>query len=618
MALPKPSDTPRSKPNSTDEKNDSQFVGLESPQFEVFKTNLFKSLDTMIGRFTTLLAMKKTQDRLNEENALEASKPIPDKKLKNSVSGSSALSNALAFFAGALAVYMSDKIKEIMNGIYEWADRTFTNFVKPILNTLKVLPIIGPAFVAAHRIITSITNAKAHQFEKDDDQSKNYRYSDFGDDTLDILIEDGDPFDLDEDDRVLGTVLGDASDKIESIKINEDDIIKGLTENGLAKIFNKPDIDDTLDISKDYSDFGDLSSASAPAPAPAAPAPAPAAPAPAPAPAAPAPAPAPAAPAPAPAAPAPAPAPAAPAPAPAPAAPAPASRPEGGDDTRLGASEPPPAVSPPAPAVPPPAPRPEGGATGATPGGGGAGAPAAQPAMTATPPPAIAAEPRPPAALPGKDSPTDKGVPQQDTTRPSNVSLGSNADLTRVDKDLLSRFFGLAKEYGKPLTITSAFRSDAKQAELWARANIFKEPGILMPAKPINTHIITWQGRTVKVEGSGKGKGSSHGPDREVTALDVVGDGKRAANILSPGLLQKYGLHIPFKRDEVHIEKIGEYPTQSQSGGSVATTQPIPGQTPSPTPVVVYNQGTDQTNITPAPSYRPPAVSPALAARRVG
>ena len=229
MALPKPSDTPRSKPNPTDEENDSQFVGLESTQFKVFKTTLFKSLDTMIDRFTTLLTMKKTQDRLNGETALEASKPIPDKKLKKSVGSTFSFSNALAFFAGALAVYLSDKIKETMNAIYEWADKTFTNFATPILNTLKVLPIIGPLFAAAHLMINTIANAKAHQFETEHDHDHD-------------SIEDGDPFDLDGDDQILGTVLGDATDTIKNIEITVDDIIDGLTKNGLDKIFNRPDI----------------------------------------------------------------------------------------------------------------------------------------------------------------------------------------------------------------------------------------------------------------------------------------------------------------------------------------------------------------------------------------
>ena len=556
MALPKPSDTPRIKPNPTDEENDSQFVGLESTQFKVFKTTLFKSLDTMIGRFTTLLTMKKTQDRLNEENALEASKPIPDKKLKKSVGVGSTFSNALAFFAGALAVYLSDKIKETMNAIYEWADKTFTNFATPILNTLKVLPIIGPLFAAAHLMINTITNAKAHQFETEHDHDHD-------------SIEDGDPFDLDGDDQILGAVLGDATDTIKNIEITVDDIIDGLTKNGLDKIFNRPDIPEPdLDMPDvpEPPEGGNDTGLVAPAPIP-----------------------------------------------------------EGGNDRGLGA----PAPAPAAPSsVAPPAPGPTrqrrrattnpnrgdlppvlGGPPAASSSGASETGSEAQPGQAGSGNAAPSA-PQTAPAPPGTGAPEEPGPQIQSTLdKPSNVTTESLANKkVEAKSDLLGRFYAFAKGLGTPVRINSGYRPDSYQAELWVRGNILKEPGIMTPAKPMATQTITYNGKSYTVPGGGRGSAHSAG-----SALDITVPGLsnvRSATKLD-GTLKQYGLYRPYIADDpVHI--------QVASGAAplpTGDTQNTPGETPKAPPNVKFNRGTNASKINPAPSYRYPAAPTPLAAR---
>jgi hypothetical protein len=160
--------------------------------------------------------------------------------------------------------------------------------------------------------------------------------------------------------------------------------------------------------------------------------------------------------------------------------------------------------------------------------------------------------------------------PVSGATPPPNVTLGNNVDVSQVDPDLLQRFYQAAQEYGKPVTINSGYRGDDYQAELWVRANIFREPGIYSPAKPRNTTTITYQGKQYTVEGGGRG--SAHGRGQ---ALDV-----------SPGpaldpFLRAQGLHRPHAAfDPPHVQKIGgeEYAAASQApaGTPQATTPRLP------------------------------------------
>jgi hypothetical protein len=129
--------------------------------------------------------------------------------------------------------------------------------------------------------------------------------------------------------------------------------------------------------------------------------------------------------------------------------------------------------------------------------------------------------------------------------KPKNVTLGPAAFFDVIDKTLLGSFFLAAKDFGKPISINSAYRSDPYQAQIWVRGRILKEKGIYTPARPKNTTTITYKGKSYTVDGSGKG--SKHGRGE---AIDMSTD--RTA--FDP-YLAKYGLHRPFKKDDApHVQ----------------------------------------------------------------
>ncbi len=129
--------------------------------------------------------------------------------------------------------------------------------------------------------------------------------------------------------------------------------------------------------------------------------------------------------------------------------------------------------------------------------------------------------------------------------KPKNITLGSAADLSGMDKTMLGRFFLAAKDFGKTITINSAYRGDAYQAQLWVRGRILNEKGIHTPARPKNTTTINYKGKQYTVDGSGKG--SKHGRGE---ALDISTDRSSFDPVLA-----KYGLHRPFKeKDPPHVE----------------------------------------------------------------
>lgn len=141
----------------------------------------------------------------------------------------------------------------------------------------------------------------------------------------------------------------------------------------------------------------------------------------------------------------------------------------------------------------------------------------------------------------------DTELPEQP---PPNVTIGPKTDLSKVDKKLLKRFYGFAKEFKRPVTINSGYRSDEYQAQIWVRGNIFHEPGIYTPAKPKNTTTITYKGQTFTVPGSGKG--SPHGRG---AALDVSVPGMGAMTGPVDSLFKKYGLKRPFlPKDPPHVQ----------------------------------------------------------------
>lgn len=177
---------------------------------------------------------------------------------------------------------------------------------------------------------------------------------------------------------------------------------------------------------------------------------------------------------------------------------------------------------------------------------------------------------------PGKESgPAPGGTAAETDKKPENVRLESDrVNLSRVDKDLLSSFYAAAKEYGRPVTIASAHRDDAYQAELWARGSL-GEKGIHTPAKPKRAQRVTikngpFVGRTVDVPGGGTG--SSHSDGRAI-------DSPTTSDPMFLSILQKHGLTTPFgASDPVHVQKKGDSLGGSGGGGSGGGYVPSPPQ----------------------------------------
>lgn len=196
-----------------------------------------------------------------------------------------------------------------------------------------------------------------------------------------------------------------------------------------------------------------------------------------------------------------------------------------------------------------------GGGGGAAAGGGGGGAsgltPKAAPTRSLTP-----------QQMERQSGPGAEGQAQGK----GSLKIGPSADMSGLDSAMVSKLEQFAQTTGKTVDVNSAFRSDKKQAELWVRGHILKEPGVHMPAAPKEDQEITYQGKTYQVKGSGKG--SLHGVGNAVD-ISVPGMGKSKGPI--DDLLASAGLFRPFiANDPPHVQMLAE-------GGIV---QPTPGGTP--------------------------------------
>ena len=225
----------------------------------------------------------------------------------------------------------------------------------------------------------------------------------------------------------------------------------------------------------------------------------------------------------------------------------------------------PPAAAPPAPPAPPAAapPAPPAAAPLAPP----AAAPLAPPAVPAAASPAAAARPVPAASpqigAPARSEPTKQDEKQGEpvSEMPKNVRISYPSDpvaksemMSRVDKELLNRFYGFAKELGSPVSLNSAYRSDNYQAKLWVRGWILKEPGIFIPSNPQDNQHVELGGKEYDVKGGGKGSTHLTGMGLDISAAGITGI---KALTDSDKLLNKYGLHRPFYSvDPPHIEMI--------------------------------------------------------------
>lgn len=226
------------------------------------------------------------------------------------------------------------------------------------------------------------------------------------------------------------------------------------------------------------------------------------------------------------------------------------------------------------------------GGGGAAPGpavgpmGSAAGGPPPEAAKTGvTPAPAAGGAPAAPAAGAATTAAPAAGGTGGDTP-PKNVKVQPSADLNGVDPDLKKRFFAMAAEYGKPISVDSAKRSDEKQAELWIRGWILKDPSVHMPATPSRAMPgFSYQGQKYDVPGPKGGKPGS--PHLIGGALDVnTSPGAGAGLLSSSGLLQKHGLVWPLgPKDPPHIQKLGGTPPSGDKDPSAGTPAPPSGAT---------------------------------------
>ena len=139
--------------------------------------------------------------------------------------------------------------------------------------------------------------------------------------------------------------------------------------------------------------------------------------------------------------------------------------------------------------------------------------------------------------------------------RPPNVTLAPNTDLNNVNSGLLTNFYTFAREWDQPLTITSGYRTNQQQAELWVRANQLGESGIYSPSLPRDATTVTLQNRTFQVPGSGKDNSHTQGQ-----ALDITGAGVSAGAGSIDSALNRAGLSRPHLNlgDYVHVQAMAD------------------------------------------------------------
>ena len=205
-------------------------------------------------------------------------------------------------------------------------------------------------------------------------------------------------------------------------------------------------------------------------------------------------------------------------------------------------------------------------------------APPAPPPPPASPPPPPPTPPPPPApksakkeaaaGTPVQATPAEPAPTKQDEKRgepisemPKNVKISYPSDpvaksemMSKVDKELLNRFYGFAKELGSPVSLNSAYRSDNYQAKLWVRGRILNDPGIHTPAAPKDDQHVELGGKEYDVKGGDKGSTHLIGMGLDISAAGITGI-KSLTD--SDKLLNKYGLFRPFyANDPPHIEMI--------------------------------------------------------------
>lgn len=148
---------------------------------------------------------------------------------------------------------------------------------------------------------------------------------------------------------------------------------------------------------------------------------------------------------------------------------------------------------------------------------------------------------------------TPDEAPEQKKTS-GKVYLASGVDTSGTDTSLLDKMSQFSAQTGLPVRINSAYRSDKKQAELWVRGKILKDPSIHTPAPPKNTTTVTVDGKEYTVQGSGIGSAHGRGDALDVS---IAGMGKNKGEV--DAALASVGLYRPFlPKDPPHIQEIGD------------------------------------------------------------
>lgn len=153
--------------------------------------------------------------------------------------------------------------------------------------------------------------------------------------------------------------------------------------------------------------------------------------------------------------------------------------------------------------------------------------------------------------------PTKKETPGLEESHKKNISQLANVQSTAVFTSMNETFMDKLKAAlvnfkeatGRTVTITSAKRTDEKQAELWVRGNIYHEPGIYMPARPVRDTTINYKGQTHNVKGSGK-KPTAH---MSGNAVDIA---TRDASAFAP-FATAQGLTWFGEKDPPHFQLTG-------------------------------------------------------------
>lgn len=151
----------------------------------------------------------------------------------------------------------------------------------------------------------------------------------------------------------------------------------------------------------------------------------------------------------------------------------------------------------------------------------------------------------------GQIEPASYGQSQTEagpSDKPQNVRTeGSHVTLQGTDPSLTQAFYAAAAEYGKPVMISSGYRSDDYQAQIYARY-LAGDKTIKRPARPMKAKDVTIGGRVYNVPGGGRGSPHTYG---------LAIDSPTAEAMDKAGVLRKHGLFRPYPADdEVHVQLV--------------------------------------------------------------